>query len=113
MTSAVPGRSRSLLARAFPPPPLVRLTRRNRRVLLVLLTGATNLGGYTIMRQARVGSWTVHLLLARLEAAGWVKPVWSLADLAHSGYNRQRAAYQFTVKGRCEAFRALGLEAPE
>ena len=107
-------RARSLHARLFPPleiqpRPVIRLTRKNRRVLLVLLSGATNLSGYPICRAAGTGSGTVYPLLARLEREGWVTSEWGPV-FTDDGLRRR--FYQLTADGRSEAYRMLGLEEP-
>lgn len=77
--------------------------RRDRRVLLVLLSGAVNLGGSTIERAAQVGS--AHPSLARLEREGWATSEWGPERHGH-----RRRLYQLTPLGRYRALRALGLE---
>lgn len=109
-------RARSLHARLFPPPgppqarPVVRLTRPNRRVLLVLLSGATNLSGYPLCRAAMTGSGTVYYVLWRLEDAGWVTSEWG--PQVYEGGPRRRF-YAITPYGRRRAYELLGLEAPD
>lgn len=108
-------RARSLHARLFPPTgppkprPVVRLTRKNRRVLLVLLSGATDLSGYPICRAAMTGSGTVYYLLWRLEDAGWVASEWGPV-FTDDGLRRR--FYRLTPYGRQQAYELLGLEAP-
>jgi PadR family transcriptional regulator, regulatory protein PadR len=110
-------RIRSLHARLFPPleprqpRPVVRLTRRNRCVLLVLLSGAPGLYGYKMCQLAQVGSGTLYPLLERLERAGWVTAANAAAPIP--GTDLRRRMYWLTPTGRTEAFRLLGLEAPE
>lgn len=115
-SESLPARSWPLLARLRtgpkPPPeprPVVRLTRKNRRVLLVLLSGATNLSGYPICQAAMTGSGTVYYLLWRLEDAGWVT---SEEGPVFNGDMRRRF-YRLTPAGRSEAYALLGLEAPQ
>ena len=86
----------------------IKPTRRMRRVLLVLMTGATNLSGYPISRAAAVHSGGVYVTLAKLERAGWVKSDWGPPD---ERGNRRRF-YHLTVQGRPLAIRLLGLEMP-
>lgn len=86
----------------------VKPTRRTKRVLLVLLTGATNLSGYPISRAAGVGSGGVYVTLARLERAGWVGSRWG----APNAKGDRRRFYHLTVQGRALAIGLLGLEMP-
>lgn len=108
-------RARSLHARLFPPleppkpRPVVRLTRRNRRVLLVLLSGAPDLSGYPICRAAGVPSGTAYYVLWRLEDAGWVTSEWGPV-FTDDGLRRR--FYRLTPTGRTGAYALLGLEAP-
>ena len=91
------------------PNPEIRRKRSTRRVLLVLLSGAPRLGGFTICRSAMVGSGTLYPLLERLEHAGWVAGEWQQDTPA--GQPRRRF-YHLTLKGRTQALRMLGLEMP-
>jgi DNA-binding PadR family transcriptional regulator len=86
--------------------PEVKPTRRTRRVLLVLLTGASNLGGYTISHLAGVNSGLVYLTLDRLEDAGWVT---SDREERFDGKPRGRF-YRLSRQGRAKAIGLLGLE---
>jgi DNA-binding PadR family transcriptional regulator len=79
-------------------------TRRDRRVLLVLLTGAGNLSGYPISRAAQVGSGQVYVSLARLEREGWVDSDWG-----DGPPGRRRRYYRLTPTGRVRALASLGL----
>lgn len=83
------------------PKPPVPPTRATRRVLLALLTGASNLSGYPLARAAQVGYGKVYVILARLEREGWVTGV-----QASTG----RRFYRLTPRGRFGALRMLGLE---
>ena len=106
-------RLRALVSRlnGAPPPRKGKLPFRdsckNRRVLLVLLSGASNLGGYTICRAAGLSSGTVHPFLARLESVAWVDSTWG-PYLGDSGLRRR--LYHLTRKGRIKAEDLLGLE---
>ena len=86
----------------------VKPTRRTRRVLLVLMTGATNLSGYPISRAAAVHSGGVYVTLAKLERAGWVASEWG----APNAKGDRRRFYHLTLKGRTKAIGLLGLEMP-
>jgi PadR family transcriptional regulator, regulatory protein PadR len=86
----------------------VRLTRATRRVLLVLLSGASNLSGYVISRAGAISPGAVHVALARLEHAGWVTSEWG-APNPETGLRRR--FYQLTGNGHRQAMTLLGLEA--
>lgn len=86
-----------------------RPSRRNRRILLALLSGAGNLSGYPISRAAQAGSGAVYLLLAKLERAGWVASEWGPV---FNDEGMRRRFYRLTPYGRVQAFRLLGLEGP-
>jgi PadR family transcriptional regulator, regulatory protein PadR len=81
--------------------------RRQRRVLLVLLSGAPNLSGYPIGRAAQAGSFTVYPVLDRLEDCGWVTGEWGPGK---PGSGRRRF-YKLTPEGRKAVLLLLGLEA--
>ena len=81
----------------------VRPTRRNRRVLTALLTGATNLGGGTIYTLTGGG----YPALAALERAGWVTGEW--VDTP-DGPSPPRRFYRLTPDGRTQAIALLKLE---
>jgi DNA-binding PadR family transcriptional regulator len=91
------------------PKPEVKPTRATRRVLLVLLTGAGKLGGFTITRAAMVNSGTVHVVLAKLERAGWVTSEWDQHGVPAT--SPRRRFYELTAYGRARALALLGLEA--
>ena len=84
----------------------IRSTRATRRVLLVLLTGASNLSGYPISRAAATRSGAVYVALWRLERAGWVGSKWGSSDPR----GHRRRFYHLTRQGRAKAVRLLGLE---
>jgi hypothetical protein len=77
--------------------------RRDRRVLLVLLSGAVNLGASTIAGAAQVPA--VGPSLTRLEVEGWAASDWSPEVGGH-----RRRLYRLTPVGRLRALAALGLE---
>jgi DNA-binding PadR family transcriptional regulator len=85
-----------------------RVPRAERRVLLVLLSGAANLSGYPLARAARVSSGRVYVVLDRLENLGWVTGEWESPDPLPDGRPRRRF-YRLTGKGRSEAMAVLGL----
>jgi PadR family transcriptional regulator PadR len=86
--------------------PEVKPTRRTRRVLLVLLTGAGRLSGYPISRAAMVDAGYVYTVLATLEGAGWVASDWEEGKPE----GQRRRFYQLTRYGRARALTLLGLE---
>ena len=79
-------------------------SRRERRVLLALLSGA-NLHGLTIMRLSQTGSRTVYPLLARLESRGWVTE-----EFREKPGEKARKVYTLTRQGRKVALGFLRLE---
>jgi DNA-binding PadR family transcriptional regulator len=85
--------------------------RRERRILLVLLTGAGNLWGLKIFHLAQVSSWGgMYVVLAKLEQQGWVTAESSCPFMSlKTGESRRRMRYQLTDKGRAGAMEALGL----
>jgi DNA-binding PadR family transcriptional regulator len=87
------------------PKPPVAPTRATRRVLLALLSGASNLSGYPLARAAQVGYGKVYVILARLEREGWADSDWG-PETAHG----RRRFYRLTTRGRYYALRTLGLE---
>lgn len=83
--------------------PKVKLSKRNRRVLAVLLTDATNLTGWMLARYAKVSGWRLYAFLDRLEDEGLVQA---------SGKPETRC-YRLTPDGWSWAWDALGLYPPE
>lgn len=80
-------------------------SRRDRRVLLVLLTGASNLTGLRICEAAGIGSGTAYPALAKIERLGWVNRE------RVTGYGRpDRWLYSLTADGRAGVMEVLGLE---
>jgi PadR family transcriptional regulator len=76
----------------------------------VLLSGAPELGGYTIARAAMTGYGRVYIILRRLERLGWVESDWESPE----PLNRpRRRFYRLTAGGRSQALAALGLKAPQ
>jgi DNA-binding PadR family transcriptional regulator len=86
----------------------IKPTRKMRRVLLVLLTGAPRLSGYPIAHAAAVGPGSIYPELARLERAGWVASKWE--DGPARPNSGRRRFYQLTRYGRAQALKLLGLE---
>lgn len=97
-----------------PDKPPVRLTRRTRRILLVLLSGAGNLGSYAICRAAAIPLGTIYPVLVRLESAGWAEGEWGPlipgTPLRRRYYPLRRRYYRLTPKGRYQALALLHLE---
>lgn len=80
--------------------------RRDRRVLLALLTGAANLSGWPITRTAQVSAARTYRVLDRLEDAGLVVGEWE----ARGDGRPRRRFYRLTPQGRQWALAQLGLE---
>jgi DNA-binding PadR family transcriptional regulator len=83
--------------------PKIKLSKRDRRVLVVLLTDATNLSGWTLARYAKVSGWRLYAFLDRLENEGLVQA---------SGKPENRC-YRLTPDGWVWAWDVLGLNPPE
>ncbi len=83
--------------------------RRQRRILLVLMTGAPRLSGYPISRLAQTGTGTVYPTLARLEKLGWAYGEWETPNPLPPGNGRRRF-YQLTPFGREKVAGLLGME---
>lgn len=93
--------------------PGIRLSKRNRRVIAVLLTDPTNLSAWPLAmaRLAGVKSGTLYPLLSRLEAAGLVTSEWEERAFPDDGRPRRRL-YRLTQGGRVWAWGVLGLYPP-
>ena len=78
----------------------VKLTRVNRRRLLVLLTDAANLGGSTIWRLAGGSAGWLYVFLAKLEDAGLVTSEWEAPEPLD---RPRRRFYRLTPEGRAAA----------
>lgn len=81
---------------------------RHRRVLLVLLTGADGLGGFTVCDAAQVSTGTFYPQIARMERHGWVAGTWEQVPAGQR--RRPRKFYRLTPYGRLRAAAVLGLE---
>jgi predicted transcriptional regulator len=79
--------------------PKIKLSKRRRRVVLVLLTDAANLSGWALARLAGAPGWSVYMLLDRLEDAGLV--------VGNGQF------YRLTPDGWVWAWDVLGLRPPE
>jgi DNA-binding PadR family transcriptional regulator len=72
---------------------------------MLALLAAPGLSGYPLSKLAQVGSGTVYIALARMEALGWVD------RLRHEGYAAHvRFAYSLTPGGRAAVTLLLGIE---
>lgn len=92
--------------------PKVKLSKRNRRVLAVLCTDATNLSMFTLCRTTGAGAGSLYVFLARLEDAGLVAGEWE--QRTFPGYDRpRRRFYRLTPAGWVWAWDVLGLDPPE
>jgi PadR family transcriptional regulator, regulatory protein PadR len=80
-------------------------SRRTRRVLLVLLTGADNLSGVPIARLVGSGAGGVYRIMSRLEQAGWVTGTWE----HNADGTPRRKYYRLTQHGIESAIEMLGL----
>jgi DNA-binding MarR family transcriptional regulator len=80
--------------------------RRERRVLLALLSGASGLSISLVMRVAQVSSGTAYVTLARLERLGWV----TARRENRTDELAPRRFYSLTPDGRAEVLRMLRLE---
>jgi PadR family transcriptional regulator PadR len=83
----------------------IKPTRRTRRVLTALLTGAENIGGSTIWRLTGGSAGGVYVVLDRLECAGWVTSDWE----AGKPEGQRRRFYRLTPAGRTAAAEMLRL----
>ncbi|MFC6080987.1 hypothetical protein [Sphaerisporangium aureirubrum] len=85
----------------------IKSTRAMRRVLLVLLTDAANIGGHTIIEAVGVGSRAANICLAQLVSRAWVTGEFT------DGSPPQRRFYRLTPDGWSYAHQLLGLTPPE
>lgn len=85
----------------------ITATRPMRRVLLALLTDATNLTGLTIAQLTGLSSGQVYVCLDQLDLAGWITGTWENTPPS------RRRFYQLTQPGREHAYNLLGLDQPE
>ena len=86
--------------------PEIKPTRATRRVLVVLLTGASNLSGWPISHLSGISAGHVCVILARLEREGWITSRW---EERCDGQPRRRF-YALTRQGRAKAIGLLGLQ---
>jgi DNA-binding PadR family transcriptional regulator len=83
----------------------IRLSDKDKRVLVVLLSDVTNLSGGPLMKLSRTSGPRVYGLLDKLEDAGLVTAEWEV------GPEPRRRFYRLTPDGRTWALNALGLDA--
>ena len=87
----------------------IKLTRVNRRRLLVLLTDAANIGSYDVRRLAGGSSGRVLIFLGRLEGAGMVTSRREAPEERENHLLPCRRFYRLTPEGRAAAIKALNL----
>lgn len=80
--------------------------RRARRILLTLLTGATNLDALVLRRTARVGPLYFYRVLDRLEDMRWIQGDQNAPD----GMGSRLRFYRLTTLGQIRVGKVLGLE---
>jgi DNA-binding PadR family transcriptional regulator len=84
--------------------------RSHRRLLLTLLTGATNLGGFTVCQAAQINSGTFYPVIARLgRTFAWVDTAEEVLPPDADPGRPPRRFYRLTCKGQQHAAAALGL----
>jgi PadR family transcriptional regulator, regulatory protein PadR len=85
----------------------VRLTQQALKVLRFLMeTPREGRSGAEVTKETKVGSGTLYPMLARLEAAGWLKSEWETSDPSETGRPRKRF-YRLTAVGQNNAYAAL------
>ena len=90
-----------------PPSPYRRhVPRRDRRVMLALLSDAANLGEYTICHAAGIGAGSAYPVLARLEGLGWTERE---RETPAPENRPPRTFYRLTPEGRTRVMELLGL----
>jgi hypothetical protein len=87
--------------------PALRPSRAVRRVLLVLLSGASNLDVFTVAALARIRASRSAVILARMEEIGWAVRERELDAAPDPG---QRVFCRLTAFSRCWALALLGLQ---
>lgn len=81
--------------------------RRERRILLALMSGLPRLSGYPISRLAQASPGVVYTVLGRLENGGWVLAEWDTKETPNGG---RRRFYTLTPFGREYVTKLLGME---
>jgi DNA-binding PadR family transcriptional regulator len=82
----------------------IKLSDKDKRVLAVLLSDATNLSAFPLAKLSRTSSGGIYVLLARLERNDLVTSEWQV------GPEPRRRFYRLTPEGRTWALDALGLQ---
>jgi DNA-binding PadR family transcriptional regulator len=82
----------------------IKLSDKDRRILAVLLSDATNLSGFTLAKLSRTSGARVYLLLDKLENNQMVTAEWEI------GLEPGNRFYRLTAEGRAWALNALGLK---
>ncbi|WP_309113140.1 MarR family transcriptional regulator [Saccharothrix sp.] len=91
----------------MPAPPAPRMTHPTKAVLTALLSDpGREQYGLELGAAAGLPSGTIHPILARLEAVGWLESRWENADPAETGRPRRRY-YRLTADGVVHAGAAL------
>lgn len=80
----------------------IRLSTTTKQVLDALLEAHGSEYGLGLCRSTGLASGTVHPILARLEAAGWVTSEWEAID-PHAAGRPQRRYYRLTAEGAASA----------
>jgi PadR family transcriptional regulator PadR len=85
----------------------VRLSQQGLKVLRFLMEAPREgRSGAEMSKATKVGSGTLYPMLARLEAAGWLKSEWEVIDPSEVGRPRRRF-YRLTAVGQNSARKAL------
>jgi DNA-binding PadR family transcriptional regulator len=85
----------------------VRLSQQGLKVLRFLMeTPREGRSGAEMSKATKVGSGTLYPMLARLEAAGWLKSEWEVIDPSEAGRPRRRF-YKLTAVGQNNAQKSL------
>jgi DNA-binding PadR family transcriptional regulator len=85
----------------------VRLTAPTLKLLKIFVEKPREeFSGAEISRATEIGSGTLYPILARLEAAGWLKSTWEKINPSEEGRPRRRL-YRITGQGQTKAVHAL------
>lgn len=93
----------------------LQLSKRARRIVVVLLTDAANLSGWTLGTYAQVNFGTLYVWLDRLERAGLIAGTWEDRECIAEGHTDcpRRRFYRLTPEGWVWAWDTLGLQPPD
>jgi hypothetical protein len=83
-------------------------SRATRRILTLLLTGASNLDGWTIASLSGIMAARAYGVLDQLERADWVESEWDQRGMPVT--SPRRRFYRLTARGRYMVPKMLGLE---